>query len=873
MEIQKKWLAVAIAGALSGIQTASAATITVDSDSDGFIIGGNPSCTLRLAVAAANSNAPAGGCDAGSAGEVDVIEFDVGLDGSTISLQGGDFAITSSMTIDASTPLRRGVTIDANEASRIFTISSPAEQVTLRGLTLINGRVTNTDGGAIRADGQQLLIDNCTLSGNSAIFGVATTGGLGGAIHTVESQLTLNDSVLSGNSSSRGGGALSSRGTTAVLNNSQVTSNIGGYGAGIVSTYLVNQAQGNLTVNGGTISGNIADAGSGGGIFVYGIANLTDVSMMYNVATTSGGALASAYAGATGSFTDVDLGNNTAGTQGGALDLLNDSQFTLLRTQVFTNYAVETGGGISTSGILTITDSTVSGNSAGDGSSYSDIGGGIHVLSGATLQMSGSRVETNTANRGGGLYSSGTSVVNDTTISENSATTRGGGFYIRGPFDLASSTVSANAADNGSAMLTLTDQLTTVTNSTISQNTANMDSSATYPSAIYSFAPITLSNSTLIGNAPSAITRANGAGEWGMTNSVIADSAIFDCVDAVVPLSVNLNNLIGDGSCAADAVELLVGDPLLGPLSDNGGATQTHLPLTGSPLVDAGSNSDCPDVDQAGMPRPIDGNADDDSECDIGSIEFVDLFPPLATITSAPDVTVAGANSYELEITYTDLDGVVDFASVGTSDITIAPIALAVQGVSLGGTASQLVVTYTLLPPGGQWAPGDSQDYTVSLNADEVSDLAVTGANPVPAGELGGFSVVIPDIEVRGNGIEIVDGDDTPQAADNTAFGNVAIGTTLSREFTVRNGGAGTVTLTSPVEIFGAGFSISQPSQTTLGPNESSQFSVTFEPSTVGSVSGQVTLLSDDPDENPYTFVVSGSGQPQTDIIFEDSFE
>jgi len=44
---------------------------------------------------------------------------------------------------------------------------------------------------------------------------------------------------------------------------------------------------------------------------------------------------------------------------------------------------------------------------------------------------------------------------------------------------------------------------------------------------------------------------------------------------------------IDDGSCSSP----LSGDSLLGPLTDNGGATQTHAPLAGSPLIDAGANA------------------------------------------------------------------------------------------------------------------------------------------------------------------------------------------------------------------------------------------------------------------------------------------
>ena len=59
-------------------------------------------------------------------------------------------------------------------------------------------------------------------------------------------------------------------------------------------------------------------------------------------------------------------------------------------------------------------------------------------------------------------------------------------------------------------------------------------------------------------------------------------------------------------------------DPLLGALADNGGPTQTHALLTGSPAIDAAG--DCVadlsiTTDQRGISRPQ-GTA-----CDIGAFE------------------------------------------------------------------------------------------------------------------------------------------------------------------------------------------------------------------------------------------------------------
>ena len=86
----------------------------------------------------------------------------------------------------------------------------------------------------------------------------------------------------------------------------------------------------------------------------------------------------------------------------------------------------------------------------------------------------------------------------------------------------------------------------------------------------------------------------------------------------VTTQGINLSDTAPPGFGASDLTNVA---PLLGPLSDNGGATVTHALLAGSPALDAADGGSCLSIDQRGEPRPADGNDDEVAACDIGAYE------------------------------------------------------------------------------------------------------------------------------------------------------------------------------------------------------------------------------------------------------------
>ena len=86
-----------------------------------------------------------------------------------------------------------------------------------------------------------------------------------------------------------------------------------------------------------------------------------------------------------------------------------------------------------------------------------------------------------------------------------------------------------------------------------------------------------------------------------LRNSIIAGNTAADCAGAVVSFD---NNLDGNDTCRLVASNDLPGvDPQLDPLAQNGGPTQIHALLPGSPAINAGSDPDAPATDQRGFPR------------------------------------------------------------------------------------------------------------------------------------------------------------------------------------------------------------------------------------------------------------------------------
>lgn len=146
-----------------------------------------------------------------------------------------------------------------------------------------------------------------------------------------------------------------------------------------------------------------------------------------------------------------------------------------------------------------------------------------------------------------------------------------------------------------------------------------------------------------------------------------------------------------------------------------------------------------------------------------------------------------------------------------------------------------------------------------------VAALHSSGATAIIANELDQiyFTVPAPEIDVRGNSISIVNGDNSPSTGDFTDFGSTSVSSgTVVNTFFVHNTGAASLTL-GTISFSGAGaadYSVSSAPTSPLNGGAFTSFNVTFDPSAVGARNAVISIVNNDGDENPYTFSLTGTG-------------
>lgn len=209
------------------------------------------------------------------------------------------------------------------------------------------------------------------------------------------------------------------------------------------------------------------------------------------------------------------------------------------------------------------------------------------------LTLTGGKGDGVQAGPGGAIHNRGTLTLTRCTLSGN-AGNAGGALYNGGTATVDACTFVGNAGLFGGGIATSGSGAITVTRSTFSGNTAVGGGGAVFGGGDLEDSGTALENCTIVGNSVSSPT-ATGGGVSGGTSMVVKNCIIAGNTGGVAGQENLVTGILQAG------VNLTAGDPLLGPLGNYGGSTQTRPPLPGSPAINAAVGSPFT-TDQRGFP-------------------------------------------------------------------------------------------------------------------------------------------------------------------------------------------------------------------------------------------------------------------------------
>jgi CSLREA domain-containing protein len=427
---------------------ARAATFIVTRTDDPAPNGCVPAdCSLREAIIAANA---ATGTDSVS------LPFGTYL----LAITGTNEDASSTGDLDVSgTLLLTGAgigktIIDGQQIDRVLDLRSG--ELTISNMTIQHGQTTpHENGGGIRSAGALTIVSSAIIS-NTA--GQAFQGGDGGGIYSTN-RLHIADSLIEHNISGGNGGGLSTHANTTLVDTS-VSHNYGqGSMGGIdntgnltITTSLVSENEsgegsaggisntGHMNIRGSTITKNNASDGSGGGIFniAPGVLDLVDSHITYNQGSGlewgGGGILNTGTLTATGS----SISYNSIGAWSGG-GIANRGTATVRSSTIAHNSSGEYGGGIGNTGMLLLEQSAIISNQVAlDGAA-------IEIESGGVITLINSTISGNSAHgQGGGIDNHGSATINNATITNNQSPNSGAGIASDGSVSIGNTILAGN---------------------------------------------------------------------------------------------------------------------------------------------------------------------------------------------------------------------------------------------------------------------------------------------------------------------------------------------------------------------------------------------------------------------------------------------
>jgi predicted outer membrane repeat protein len=380
-------------------------------------------------------------------------------------------------------------TLDGGGTATVITLgNSAAAQTTLQGFTIANGNAAITGGGvSMHSFGSSATIDDCIfLNNTSAIQG----GAIGGAVLN----LVITNCSFSGNSAGQLGGAVYAQGpfgnSASHIADCIFQNNTAADSGGAIVYWL----GGDNTVVGCTFEDNSAPGG--GAIWVLN-ANapdlIDDCQFTNNSATTGNGGAIQMMNGSSVAWdfiTNCTFTSNTAALSGGGVFLTFAARMTGC---TLTGNTAATGGGAALSGTATADDCTFTENeSTGDGGGARLVGDASIINSFVTDNIAGGN--------GGGAWLDNTSIT-ASAISGNTAAGNGGGLFMISAL-ATDCPLTGNAATGSGGAVHTEAGSSNLVNCDMSLNTAGTSGGGMY---IKDGALANLSDSTICMNVPDQI--------------------------------------------------------------------------------------------------------------------------------------------------------------------------------------------------------------------------------------------------------------------------------------------------------------------------------------------------------------------------------
>ncbi len=427
--------------------------------------------------------------------------------------------------------------------------------------TVISGTFTGnsaTNGGALyNAAGTNLTVSSATFGGSVTSANSAENGG---AIYN-GGELNLDTVTVSFNSATTAGGGLYNTGNLTLVATtiaSNTVTGIDGMGGGIYNT-------GTVTMTAGSITANTALNGKGGGIYNEG-GLLFDVDSA-NAGTDVSGNKAQDGAGlylaaGTVSFNNVSVKDNVATGMGGAvyssIDLdLNDANITITGNKALT------GGAIYTTAGLTLSNITVSGNTATNGILALGTRGSLQLTGGSNVKLTGNTATNGLVYLDGGEFTldfgTGDTVTND--FSGNTVV-NGGFLYLNSGYAEVAATAGTTGKYLSGFTVTGKGGLFYVNGGTLLvENMALTNNTAADGSVLY-----VAGGTAKIGNSTLALNKGVGA-----TVTIVGGTLHLECVTVGLnetiglrykdgTLTANFTLIAGNTKANLDGIEALNGD-------------------------------------------------------------------------------------------------------------------------------------------------------------------------------------------------------------------------------------------------------------------------------------------------------------------------